>query len=46
VMEWPRISGGRRWLAVFALAMLLLTLTPEPIPHHSLKELVAMFRGH
>src|SRR6201987_3559796 len=43
VMEWPRISGGRRWLAVFALAMLLLTLPPEPIPHHSLKELVAMF---
>jgi len=25
--------------------MLVRTRTPDPIPHHSLKELVAMFRG-
>jgi hypothetical protein len=46
VMEWPKISGGRRWLAVFGLIMLVLTLTPDPMPHRSLKEFIAMFRGH
>ncbi len=46
VMEWPSISGERRWLAVFALVMLVLTLTPQPMAHHSLKEFVAVFRGH
>ena len=29
----------RRWLAIFALAMLALTLTPAPFAHSSLKEL-------
>ncbi|GAC1428620.1 MAG: site-2 protease family protein [Terriglobales bacterium] len=31
VAEWPGISGGRRWLAVVAILMLILTLTPSPI---------------
>jgi membrane-associated protease RseP (regulator of RpoE activity) len=31
VPEWPNISTGRRALAVFALIMLLLTITPMPI---------------
>jgi hypothetical protein len=46
VMEWPKISGARRWLAVFGLIMLVLTLTPNPMPHRSLKEFIAIFRGH
>jgi hypothetical protein len=37
VAEWPRISGGRMWLAGFALLMLALTLTPAPSAHASLR---------
>ena len=45
VAEWPRVSGGRMWLAVFALLMLALTLTPAPMGHASLPEAVRQFRG-
>jgi membrane-associated protease RseP (regulator of RpoE activity) len=45
VAEWPRISGGRAWLAVFALLMLMLTLTPAPFRHASVPEVVREFRG-
>jgi membrane-associated protease RseP (regulator of RpoE activity) len=45
VAEWPRVSGGRLWLAVFALVMLLVTLTPAPLGHSSLPEVVRQFRG-
>lgn len=31
VAEWPRVSGKRVWLAVFALLMLVVTLIPRPI---------------
>ncbi|HXY49746.1 MAG TPA: site-2 protease family protein [Terriglobales bacterium] len=31
VAEWPKVTGVRRWLAVFALLMLVLTLIPEPM---------------
>ena len=31
VTEWPDITPGRRWLAVAALLMLILTLAPAPI---------------
>jgi hypothetical protein len=40
VGEWPKISGVRSWLAIFALAMLALTLTPAPFAHNSLKDVV------
>jgi len=33
VAEWPRVSGARMWLALFALVMLALTLTPAPMGH-------------
>jgi len=46
VMEWPKISGARRWLAVFGLVMLLLTFTPMPFAHTSIKDLVHQFRKH
>ncbi len=45
VAEWPRVSGGRVWLAVFALLMLVLTLTPAPFRHASLPEVIREFRG-
>jgi membrane-associated protease RseP (regulator of RpoE activity) len=44
VGELPKISGVRSWLAIFALAMLVLTLTPAPFAHSSLKEVVREFR--
>jgi hypothetical protein len=44
VAEWPKVAGGRRWLAVFAVGMLVLTLVPAPFAHGSLKELIREFR--
>ena len=46
VAEWPRVAGRRTWLAVFALLMLALTLTPAPSAHSSLREVVRAFRGN
>jgi membrane-associated protease RseP (regulator of RpoE activity) len=43
VPEWPKVSGFRIGLAGFALIMLVLTLSPEPLAHTSLKELL---QGH
>ena len=45
VAEWPRVSGHRMWLAVFALLMLALTLIPAPMAHSSLPEFFKQFRG-
>ncbi|HEY4904238.1 MAG TPA: site-2 protease family protein [Candidatus Sulfotelmatobacter sp.] len=45
VAEWPRVSGARAWLAVLALVMLALTLTPAPFAHASLPEVVRQFRS-
>src|SRR5579863_3632390 len=40
VAELPRVSGVRVWLAIFAVVMLALTLTPAPFQHSSLSELI------
>jgi membrane-associated protease RseP (regulator of RpoE activity) len=45
VAERPRVSGGRMWLALFALLMLALTLTPAPLAHSSLPEVLRQLRG-
>ena len=45
VAEWPRVSGVRLWLAVFALFMLVVTLIPSPLAHSSVPEVVRQFRG-
>jgi Peptidase family M50 len=46
VMDWPGVSGGRRWLATFALLMLILTLTPAPFgAHSSLLQVVHLVRA-
>ena len=44
VPEWPGITGGRRWLALFALLMLILTLTPAPFTNGSLLDVIKEFR--
>lgn len=36
VADWPRVSGNRQWLAIFAFLMLVLTFSPAPIGHWSL----------
>jgi len=46
VPEWPKVSGARSVLAVFGLIMLVLTLTPAPFAHSSLREFVHVLRGH
>jgi membrane-associated protease RseP (regulator of RpoE activity) len=45
VAEWPRVSGVRLALAVFALAMLVLTFTPAPMAHSSVTEMIQQFRS-
>jgi membrane-associated protease RseP (regulator of RpoE activity) len=47
VPAWPGVSSGRRWLALFAAIMLLLTFTPTPFTHSSLLEVIRDLRsGH
>jgi len=38
VAEFPRVSGGRLWLALFALFMLVGTFSLAPMGHHPLRE--------
>lgn len=44
VTEWPKVTGVRRWLAVVALVMLILTLAPAPFAHSSLLEVFRELR--
>jgi Zn-dependent protease len=44
VQEWPGLTSGRRWLAVFGLLMLVLTLTPAPFEHSSALEVIQTLR--
>lgn len=46
VADWPRVSGVRAWLAVFALIMLVVTLAPAPFADSSLRALVHGWRVH
>ena len=45
VAEWPGVTGVRRWLAVFGLVMLILTLAPAPFAHSSLVQVFRQLRG-
>src|ERR1700724_2600006 len=45
VAEWPRVSGVRLALAIFALTMLALTFTPAPMEHSSVLEMIRQFRS-
>lgn len=44
VPESPNLQRGRRWLAALAIIMLLLTFTPTPFMHSSLREVVQELR--
>jgi hypothetical protein len=44
VNDWPRVSGKRIWLTVFAAIMLALTLTPAPFLHTSTPEFIRQVR--
>jgi len=50
VADWPRVSGKRRWLALFALLMLAVTLIPKPVATimdgHDRSSLKALVRRH
>lgn len=46
VPEWPELGTERRWLAGLALLMLILTLSPAPIRHSSLPEVVQQVRSN
>ena len=45
VPEWPGVAGPRRWMALFGLIMLVLTLTPAPFAHSSLLQVWSELRG-
>jgi membrane-associated protease RseP (regulator of RpoE activity) len=45
VEEEPRITGHRRWVAAFALAMLVLTFTPAPFAESSFRHVMQQVRG-
>jgi len=45
VAEWPEVTGSRRWLAVFALLMLVLTFAPAPFAHSSLLDVLRELRS-
>ena len=45
VPEWPTITSRRKWMALVALAMLILTFSPAPIRNMSLPEMIRDFRG-
>ena len=45
VPEWPGVSGARRWVALFGLIMLILTLTPAPFVHSSFLDVIREMRS-
>jgi membrane-associated protease RseP (regulator of RpoE activity) len=45
VADWPEVAGGRRWLAGFAVVMLILTLAPAPVAHSSLLEVFSWLKS-
>jgi len=44
VSEWPEITSGRRWLALAALLMLILTFVPAPIGQSSALDVLRHWR--
>lgn len=44
VPEWAEVKGSRRWLAIAALVMLILTFAPAPFAHSSMIEAIQEFR--
>jgi len=46
VPEWPGITRGRHWMALFGVMILLLTFTPSPFMHASGREVWGQFFQH
>jgi membrane-associated protease RseP (regulator of RpoE activity) len=44
VSEWPEITSGRRWLALAALVMLVVTFVPAPIGQSSALDVLRHWR--
>ena len=44
VSEWPEMTSGRRWLALAALVMLILTFAPAPVGQSSALEVLQSWR--
>jgi Zn-dependent protease len=40
ITEWPEITTGRRWLAIVALLILVVTLTPAPFAQSSILDVL------
>jgi membrane-associated protease RseP (regulator of RpoE activity) len=45
VPVWPGVTAGRRWIALFGLIMLILTLMPAPVAHSSLLDVLRGWRS-
>ena len=45
VVEYPGITGGRRWLVLLAVIMLVLTLAPAPFAQSSLMQVIKDLRA-
>jgi hypothetical protein len=45
VSRWPDLTSGRRWLALLAIVMLALTLTPAPFAQGSIFDQLPHWRG-
>jgi membrane-associated protease RseP (regulator of RpoE activity) len=44
VPRWPGVGRGRRWMALLALAMLLLTFTPAPVANSTFPQVAHLLK--
>ncbi len=44
VPEWPGVGRGRRWMALLALALLILTLTPAPVANSTFPQVAHLIK--
>jgi len=44
VPQWPGVGGRRHWMALLALALLILTLTPAPIANSTFPQLAHLIK--
>ena len=44
VPRWPGVGRGRHWMALLALAMLLLTFTPAPVANDTFPQVAHMIK--
>ncbi len=44
VPQWPAVGRGRRWMALLALAMLILTFTPAPVANSTFPQVARIIK--